>query len=117
MNLSSNQPKVIVICGSTGIGKTSTAIRLARKYQGEIIGADSMQIYRLMDIGTAKPTPEEQAQVPHHLIDIIMPDTEFDAVQYAKRARQSIESIHGRGRLPFVVGGTGFYIKALLHGL
>jgi tRNA dimethylallyltransferase len=111
------KPKVIVICGPTGIGKTAVGIELAGKFGGEIISADSMQIYRHMDIGTAKPTPEELAQVTHHMIDIVDPDEDYDAVQYSKQARSRIAEIVNRGLIPFVVGGTGLYLKALLHGL
>jgi tRNA dimethylallyltransferase len=109
--------KVIVICGPTGIGKTSVGIDLARALGGEIISADSMQIYRFMDIGTAKPTPDELALIPHHMIDIIDPDEDFDAVQFADRARPLIAEIENRNRIPIVVGGTGFYIKSLLYGI
>lgn len=111
------KPKVIVICGPTGVGKTSVGIDLARAFGGEIISADSMQIYRYMDIGTAKPTPEELALIPHHMIDIIDPDEDFDAVQFSDRARPLITEIENRNRLPIVVGGTGFYIKSLLYGI
>ena len=111
------KPKVIVICGPTGIGKTSVSIRLAEKSGGEIISADSMQIYRYMDIGTAKPTVDERDRVLHHMIDIVDPDGDFDAVRFAEMARQKVTQLHQRGVMPFVVGGTGLYIKALLQGL
>jgi tRNA dimethylallyltransferase len=110
------KPKVIVICGPTGTGKTAVGIELAGKFGGEIISADSMQIYRQMDIGTAKPTPAEQAQIAHHMIDIVAPDEDYDAVQFSKQAGKRIAEIVNRGLIPFVVGGTGLYIKALLHG-
>jgi tRNA dimethylallyltransferase len=99
------------------VGKTSFALQLARQFNGEIIGADAMQIYRRMDIGTAKPTPVEQAAVPHHMIDIVNPDQDFDAAVYAKMASGIIRGIIARGRTVFVVGGTGLYIKALIYGL
>ena len=108
---------VIVICGPTALGKTAVAIDLAKSFGAEIIGADSMQIYRYMDIGTAKPNPGEQAAVPHYMIDIVDPDEPFDAKQFAKKAREKIFALHDRRVVPFVVGGTGFYIKALVHGL
>ena len=118
MNTTCNKkPKIVIICGPTGIGKTSTAIDLATAFCGEIVSADSMQIYRFMDIGTAKPTREETARVPHHLIDILTPEMPYDARRFEKQARRAIEDIHQRGKLPFIVGGTGFYIKALVHGL
>lgn len=108
---------MIVICGPTGSGKTGFAIRLAQQFSGEIVGADSMQIYRHMDIGTAKPTPAEQAAAPHHMIDVVDPDHDFDAAAYATMAIDTIRRIIARGGTAFVVGGTGFYIKALIHGL
>jgi tRNA dimethylallyltransferase len=117
MSSSFPKPKVIVICGATGIGKTSVGIELAQKFGAEIVSADSMQIYRHMDIGTAKPSPAELSRVPHHMIDIVNPDEDYDAVQFSKQARDRIAQIAGRGRIPFIVGGTGLYIKALLHGL
>ncbi len=113
----SGKPKIIIICGPTGIGKTAVGINLAEKFGGEIIGADSMQIYRHMDIGTAKPTLEERRRVAHHMVDIVDPDEDFDAVQFSERARATIAALHAQGQLAFVVGGTGLYIKALLHGL
>ena len=110
-------PKIILIVGPTGAGKTTFAIDLARRFNGEIVGADSMQIYRRMDIGTAKPTPAERAACPHHMIDIVDPDEDFDAAAYADMASGIIRQTIERGRTVFVVGGTGFYIKALIHGL
>ena len=111
------KPKIIVICGPTGIGKTSVAVELAEKLGGEIISADSMQIYRYMDIGTAKPTVAEQARVVHHMVDIIDPDEDFDAVGFAGMAREKVMQLHQAGVLSVVAGGTGLYIKALLQGL
>ena len=108
---------VIVICGPTGIGKTSSALELATAFSGEIVGADSMQIYRYMDIGTAKPTSEERAHVRHHMVDIADPDEPFDAARYARMARKVVADLNTRHVTPFVVGGTGLYIKALVHGL
>lgn len=109
--------KIVVVCGPTGSGKTGFAIDLAREFDGEIVGADSMQIYRHMDIGTAKPTKAEQKAAVHHMIDIVNPDQDFDAAAYATMAGDCIRQIRERGRTPFLVGGTGFYIKALIHGL
>jgi len=111
------KPKVIVICGPTGIGKTAVGIRLAEKLGGEIISADSMQVYRHMDIGTAKPTADEQSRIFHHMIDIVDPDEDFDAVRFAEIARDKVRQLHQRGVMPVVAGGTGLYIKALLQGL
>jgi tRNA dimethylallyltransferase len=111
------KPKIVIVCGPTGIGKTSVAIELARHFKGQIIGADSMQIYKYMDIGTAKPTAREQARVVHHMIDMVAPDEPFDAARYAGHARRIIAELCKQHILPFVVGGTGLYIKALLYGL
>jgi len=111
------KPKVIVICGPTGIGKTSVGIQLAEKEGGEIISADSMQIYRYMDIGTAKPTADEQNRLLHHMIDIVDPAEDFDAVRFAQMAREKVMQLHQKGVMPVIVGGTGLYIKALLQGL
>ncbi|RLB94759.1 MAG: tRNA (adenosine(37)-N6)-dimethylallyltransferase MiaA [Deltaproteobacteria bacterium] len=109
--------KIIVICGPTGIGKTSFAISIARRFNGEIIGADSMQIYKHLDIGTAKPDIEELKQAPHHLVNYIDPKDDFDAGKYVKAADKIIEDISARGKIPIIAGGTGLYIRALLHGL
>ena len=98
---------LIVIVGPTGVGKTAVGVWLAREVGGEIVSADSRQIYRGMDIGTAKPTPEEQAQVRHHLIDVVEPDQTLTLAEYQELARAAIEDIVSRGRVPFLVGGTG----------
>jgi len=113
----SGKEKIIVVCGPTGIGKTSTAIRLAQLFRGEIISADSMQVFRHMDIGTAKPTPEELETIPHHLINMVDPDENFDAAEYTKIARRKISELLEGDTLPFITGGTGLYIKALTAGL
>jgi tRNA dimethylallyltransferase len=111
------QPPLIIICGPTGIGKTAMAVAAAETFGGEIISADSMQVYRFMDIGTAKPTVEERARAPHHLIDIVDPDEEFDAARFSRAAREAAVAIDRRNAVPIVAGGTGLYIKAMLHGL
>lgn len=109
--------KIIVIVGPTAVGKSKVAIELAERFDGEIINADSMQVYRYMDIGTAKPSKEDRERVRHHLIDIRNPDEDFDAAQFRDEASKAVEDIVGRGRLPIVAGGTGLYIKALTEGL
>ena len=108
--------KLIVIVGPTGIGKTVLATKLASSLSGEIVNADSRQIYRYMDIGTAKPDPETMTAVKHHLIDVIEPDREFSLAEYQKLAYAAIQDIHARGKLPFLVGGSGLYIWAVLEG-
>ncbi len=108
---------LLVIAGVTASGKTAAAIELARRFDGELVGADSVQVYRGFDIGSSKPTERELGDVRHHLIDVLDPDEEIDAAQYAARADEAIRQIRGRGRLPIVVGGTGLWIRALLRGL
>jgi tRNA dimethylallyltransferase len=108
---------LIIIAGPTGVGKTETVLKLAEPLSAEIISADSMQIYRKMDIGTAKPTREELACVPHHIIDVVEPDDPFDAAQFVRMAEPIIDRIHSSARPVFVAGGTGLYIKALIHGI
>jgi len=108
--------RLVAIIGPTGIGKSRLALHFANMFQGEIVNADSRQVYRFMDIGTAKPTPQELAFVPHHLIDILNPDADFSLAHYLRLARYAIEDIFKRGRLPFLVGGTGLYVKAILEG-
>ena len=108
--------KLIAIVGPTGIGKTKLAIQLALRFDGEIINADSRQIYRYMDIGTAKPSKEELEAVPHHLVDIIEPNQEFSLPEYQKLAYKAIKDIQSHGKLPFLVGGSGLYVWAVLEG-
>lgn len=108
---------VLVLVGPTAIGKTALSVQLARRYRCEIISVDSMQVYRHMDIGTAKITPAEMAGVPHHLIDIANPDEEYDAARFVSDAREAIAAIRHRQRIPLLVGGTGLYLKALMTGL
>lgn len=108
---------VIVIAGPTASGKTGAAIEVAHRLDGEIISADSRQIYRYMDIGTAKPTDEERAAAPHHLIDVIDPDATYSASAFADAAAALIDEIEGRSRQPIVAGGSGFYLEALFRGL
>ena len=108
--------KILVILGPTATGKSHCAIEIAKKYNGEIISGDSMLVYKGMDIGTAKPTPEELAAVPHHLVDILPPDASFSVVDFKQQAERLITEITARGHLPIIAGGTGLYIKALLEG-
>ena len=110
------KPTVLFIIGQTAVGKSALALTVAAQHNGEIISADSRQIYRQMDIGTAKPTRAELAQVPHHLIDVVAPDQVFTLAQYRDAALAQIAAIATRGRLPMVVGGTGQYVAALLEG-
>ena len=107
--------KVVVILGPTATGKSHCAIEVAKRLNGEIISGDSMLFYRRMNIGTAKPTAEELAEAPHHLVDIIEPEASFSVVEFKQRAEQLIREINSRGKLPIIVGGTGLYIKALLE--
>lgn len=110
-------PRIAVLCGPTGVGKTTTAIEVASALGAEIISADSMQVYRYMDIGTAKPTALEQARIPHHMIDIIDPDEQFDARRFADMSQNLVFQLAEQGIPVLVVGGTGLYIRALIHGL
>ena len=113
----SEKNRIVVICGPTAVGKTALALELAELFNGEIVSADSRQIYCEMDIGTAKPTPGEQKRVRHHLIDVVRPDEEFHAARYLELAEAAVDDITSRGRNAFLVGGTGLYIKALTEGL
>ncbi|MED2253921.1 tRNA (adenosine(37)-N6)-dimethylallyltransferase MiaA [Brevibacillus parabrevis] len=107
--------KLVVIVGPTAVGKTQLSLELAQQFNGEIISGDSMQVYRGMDIGTAKAEPAELALVPHHLIDIKNPDEEYSVAMFQESATQLISSINRRGGLPFIVGGTGLYIESVTH--
>ena len=109
-------PPLIVIAGPTAVGKTAAAIALALRHNGEIVSADSRQVYRGLDIGTAKPTPDELAAVPHHLLDIRDPDEPFSLADYVALARAAIAGIHARGRLPILAGGTPLYLNAVVEG-
>ena len=108
--------KVLVIVGPTGVGKTQVSLRLADILKGEIVSLDSRQVYKYMDIGTAKPTKKEMKRVAHHLIDIVYPDEKFTAADYGKKAREVIKEIIKRKKQPIVVGGSGLYLKALIKG-
>lgn len=112
----SKKPPLILIVGPTAIGKTELAIQLAETLNGEIVSADSRLFYRGMDIGTAKPSPAEMARAPHHLIDIVYPDETLSLAVFQQQAREIIADIHKRGKLPFLVGGTGQYIRAVTEG-
>lgn len=116
-DLADNRPALLVICGPTAAGKTSLALELAESYDGEVISADSRQLYRLMDIGTAKPTLSERQRVRHHLIDVAWPDEEFHAARFVALARETLDDIRRRGRRPLLAGGTGLYIRAFTEGL
>ena len=108
---------LIILTGPTAVGKTALSIKLAKKVGGEIISADSMQVYRYMDIGTAKIREEERQGIPHHLIDVLDPWEDFNVVRFQKMAREALEEIWERGHIPIVTGGTGFYIQALLYDI
>jgi tRNA dimethylallyltransferase len=110
-------PLAILLLGPTGSGKTALSLALAERFNGEIISCDSVAVYRGMDLGTAKPTPEERSRIPHHLIDVADPDQPFTAGEYSRRARAALREIADRGKLPIVTGGTGLYLRALTEGL
>ena len=110
-------PLAVLLLGPTGSGKTSLSLALGQRFGGEIVSCDSVAVYRGMDLGTAKPTPEERSRLPHHLIDVADPDQPFTAGEYSRRARLALRQIADRGRLSIVTGGTGLYLRALTEGL
>ena len=112
-----NDPLVVLLLGPTGSGKTALSLALGERFGGEIVSCDSVAVYRGMDLGTAKATPEERARLPHHLIDVADPDKPFTAGEYSRQARAALSDIAARGRLPIVTGGTGLYLCALTEGL
>ncbi|MBD5517552.1 MAG: tRNA (adenosine(37)-N6)-dimethylallyltransferase MiaA [Lachnospiraceae bacterium] len=116
MELTGKRP-LVILTGPTAVGKSALSIALAKAIGGEIVSADSMQVYRHMDIGSAKIRPEEMAGVPHHLIDVLEPTGAFNVVIFQELAKQALAEIYGRGRIPILVGGTGFYIQALLYDI
>jgi tRNA dimethylallyltransferase len=111
------EPLAVLLLGPTGSGKTALSLELGERFGGEIVSCDSVAVYRGMDLGTAKPSVEEQARLPHHLIDVANPDQLFTAGEYSRAARGVLKEIAGRGRLPIVTGGTGLYLRALTAGL
>ncbi len=115
--MESDRPRIVILLGPTGTGKSRLAIEWAEELGGEIIGADSVQVYRYMDIGTGKPTRDDQKRVPHHLIDLVTPDQPFHAALYRTLGRKTIDQLSRDGKPAWVVGGTGLYIKTLTQGL
>ncbi len=109
--------RIIVIAGPTGVGKTALSLELAKELDAEIVSVDSLQVYRYLDIGTAKVSPEEREQIPHHLIDVVDPDEDFNAAAFKRHANEAIRDIHSRGKAVLLVGGTGLYVRLLVHGL
>jgi tRNA dimethylallyltransferase len=112
-----HDPLAVLILGPTGSGKTALSLALAERFNGEIISCDSVAVYRGMDLGTAKPTPEERSRIPHHLIDVADPNQPFTAGDYSRQARAALRDITARDKLPIVTGGTGLYLRALTEGL
>ncbi len=109
--------KIIAVVGPTASGKTALAIEIAKRVNGEVVSCDSMQIYRHMNIGTAKPTPEEQQAVPHHMIDIVEPCENFNVADFTAAARECIDSLHQRGKVPVLAGGTGLYVDSIIENI
>ena len=112
-----DRPGLVILTGPTAVGKSELSVALAGRIGGEIISADSMQVYRHMDIGSAKIRPEQMGGIVHHLIDVLEPTEEFNVVSFQRLARMAVKEIYERGHIPIVVGGTGFYIQALLYDI
>lgn len=110
-------PLLVIILGPTGSGKTSLSVALAQQFDGEIVSCDSVAVYQGLEIGSAKPTPEQRKQIPHHLLDVVTPDAFYTAGDYSRAARTAIAAVAARDKLPIVTGGTGLYLRALLQGL
>ncbi len=110
-------PKMLVIAGPTASGKTATSIAMAKRLNGEVISADSMQVYQYMDIGSAKIEPDEMENIPHHLIDVLNPEEAFDVHRFQQLAKEALEGIYSRGHIPIIAGGTGFYIQSLIYDI
>ena len=106
---------LVILAGPTAVGKTALSIKLAKKINGAVISADSMQVYKHMDIGSAKVMPEEMKGIPHYLIDVLEPSEEFNIVRFQQMAEDALQKIYAKGQIPIVAGGTGFYIQALLY--
>lgn len=117
IRMNGQKQRLIIVTGPTAVGKTALSVALAKRLCGEIISADSMQVYRHMDIGSAKITPEEMEGIPHYLIDVLEPDQEFNVVVFQELAKQAAAEIYSRGHIPIVAGGTGFYIQALVYDI
>jgi len=117
MTTTSPDPLAVLLLGPTGSGKTALSLALGERFDGEIVSCDSVAVYRGMDLGSAKPSAEEQARLPHHLIDVANPDEPFTAGEYSRQARTALQEVVGRGKLPIVTGGTGLYLRALTEGL
>lgn len=115
--MKTHKPKILVVLGPTATGKSDFAVKLAKKYHGEIISADSRQVYKGMDLGTGKITKKEMCGVPHHLLDVVKPNTHFSVAKYKKLAEKAIEKIRAKNKLPIICGGTGFYIDAVVHNI
>ena len=115
--MNDNGRNIIAVAGPTAAGKTEFAIQIAKAIDGEVVSCDSMQLYKYMDIGSAKPTPEQMAEVPHHLVGLIDPRDEFSVAKYQKLAKDAIDNIFVRGKIPVICGGTGLYLNAILYDM